>query len=156
MDIEKLLSINSKLKRRLMNNLENSNPVLYDALGKRVNAHFIATDILRVFLPDFTRLPDRDKPYLINFNGQEFIGEYEAKIILGYDYLTEEDGWSIPAMLKACEGGYGGARTNAYCLGLTHHSGKDCAEIPVAYFVIPKKEHQRLAADPNNPKFKED
>jgi len=155
MNIEKLLSINSKLKRRLLSNFEDSKPVLYDALGKRIDAQFIAADILDVFLLDPERLANKDKPYKTNFEHSEFIGEDEAKIILGYDYFTRADEWDIPTMLKACEGGYGGARTNAYWLGPIHPMEESHVEIPVAYFIIPKKEQQRLIINPNDSRFKE-
>lgn len=155
MDIQELLSINSNLKRRLVNNIEDSNPALHDALGRKVNAHFIAADSLRVFLPNFGDFSSASKPYIFGIDGRKFIGEDEARIILGHDYFTQADKWDVPAMLKACEGGYGGARTNAYCLGPTHSSGKDCAEIPVAYFIIPKREHQRLIVNPTDKRFQE-
>lgn len=158
MNVEQLLLVNSNLKRRLNNNLFDKNPVLYDALGKRIDAQFIATDILRVCLPDSTRLHDKNKPYCIDLdgtNGRQFLGENEAKVLLGYDYLTKADVWDVPAMLEACEGGMGGARTNAYCLGGTHTKGINYAEIPVAFFIIPKKDHKRLVLNPEDTRFKE-
>lgn len=158
MNVEQLLAINSKLKRRLDNNLHDSKPTLFDALGNKVEARFVATDILRVFLPDIARIKDRTKPYSVDLdgtNGRQFIGENEAKILLGYDYLTKADEWDIPVMLEACRGGMGGARTNAYYLGGTHRTGKDYSEIPIAFFIIPKKDYKRLVLNPQNKRFKE-
>ncbi len=158
MDVKQILAINSKLKRRLDNNLHSSNPFLYDALGKKVKAQFIATDILRVFQPDFKRIHDKDKPYSIDLdgtNGKQFISLDESKIILGYDYFRHADEWDVPAMLEACQGGFGGARTNAYYLGATHTQEKDYAEIPVAFFIISKEDHQRLVLSPKDKRFRE-
>ena len=158
MEIKDFLEANRKLKRRL--DLDGHNR-LHDSTGQRVDAKFIAVDKKIIFPIDSNRLPDKGRSYIIDgidpIRGHNFITESEGYLILGYDAITIADEWDLQAMLTTCAGGFGGSRTNAYYLGPTMQgraSGVKFAEIPVAYFIIPKEDQKRLAVDLRDTKYR--
>lgn len=152
MNAREVLELNAGLKRRLQGGMGSS---LYDALGRKVDAQFIACDVAHVFQDHRTPL-DKYRVDVGQGSSKKTFTSNEAKLLLGYDLRTAAEEIDKLAMLKAVEGGMGGSRTNAYWLGATIFEGKrEGFTLPIAFFIIPKKQYNSLIVTPTNFEFRD-
>ena len=156
MDVEELVEINKGLKRRLIPTYRKGRCILLNARSKKVTAVPFGLPIMISVIRRGMEIKG-EKVYA-NFstsNGCKHVKEAEARIILGYDYLTAHDEEDVSAMLEATQAGPG--LTNAYILGGSTHffERTKTSDIPVTYLQINPEVHKSLAIDLRDSKFKE-